>query len=56
MTAIYVPKKSECPMLHGAIEAYGLTDKQVENWCEKGCCPDCGHMLEKNSRKKVKTL
>lgn len=47
----YIPKDGECPMMHGAVEAYGLTDKQIENWCNKGCCPDCGEMLTKRYAK-----
>lgn len=39
-------------MSHGAIEVYGLKDKQIENWCDKGCCPDCGRMLAEKFKKK----
>lgn len=42
---MFTPKTGECPMLHGAVEAYGLSDKQIKNWCDKGCCPDCGKLL-----------
>ena len=45
MSKPYIPKAGECPMMHGAVDTYGLTDKQVTEWCEKGCCPDCGNFL-----------
>jgi hypothetical protein len=48
----YTPVKGECPILHGAVEAYGLTDRQVYNWCDKGCCPDCGEMLTDKFKKR----
>jgi hypothetical protein len=51
MSESYTPRTGECPMSHGAIEAYGLTDKQVSNWCDKGCCPECGRMLAEKLRK-----
>lgn len=51
----YTPQFGKCPMFHGAVEAYGLTEPQIKNWCNKGCCPDCGKFLEEHMKRKEKT-
>ena len=30
-----------CPMTNENVAKYGLTDKQVKNFCDKGCSVDC---------------
>lgn len=43
----------KCPMLQSdAIDKYHLSDQFVKNFCDKGCCPDCGKFLQEKLERK----
>lgn len=38
--------KMTCPMTNKAVVEHGLTDKQVEDFCKKGCSVECPELLK----------
>lgn len=42
-----------CPILFtDAIERFGLTDKEIQSFCNKGCSPICGRELKEYLEKR----
>ena len=37
---------SKCPILSSEADKYKLSDKQIEQFCNKGCSVECGKFLE----------
>ena len=43
----------KCPMLQSdVIGKYHLSDQFIKNFCDKGCCPDCGKFLREELERK----
>lgn len=42
-----------CPILFtDAVERFGLTDKEIQSFCNKGCSPICGRELKEYLEKR----